>query len=99
MDLFGLKQTIDPTVVLNLVAEMMLAELADEWLIVVVYAMRSLHLAHLAPDPILEAEVVDEFDASHALADIKKRVILMGCCFEAEPADGLIGPFRVYALL
>jgi hypothetical protein len=39
MNLFWFKQTIGPTIVLNLIAEMMFAELANEWLIVVVYAM------------------------------------------------------------
>lgn len=90
MDLFRLKQAVHPTLMCNLVVEMMFTEFANEWLIVIVYAMRGLHFAHLAFDPILEAEVVDELHASHTLADIEKWVTLMGCSIETESADSLI---------
>lgn len=53
--LFGLKQAVDPSIMPNLIAEVMFAEFANERLIVVVHTMGGLHLAHFAPNPILQA--------------------------------------------
>jgi hypothetical protein len=42
---------------------------------------------------------MNEFHASRAIANIEKRVVLLGCSVKAKPADGLIGPFSEHTFL
>lgn len=61
--------------------------------------MRRLYFPHLALYPILEAKVMNKFHTSSAIANIEKRVVFVGCCIKAKPADGFIGSFREHAFL
>jgi hypothetical protein len=53
----------------------------------IVDAMRCLNLPHLTFNPIFQALIMNQLDASSALTNVKQRITLLASSIEAKPAD------------
>ena len=90
MYLFRLKQFVDPALMQYLIPYSLLADLASEWLIMIVKTMRGLYLVGLASHPILQALEVDALYAACTSTYAEERVSFGGSAVEAEAAEELV---------
>ena len=72
--MFVLVESVLSAFVDHFVTDCIFANLALKWLVAVVETVGSLVADGLAPEPALEALEMDEFDSSHAEADVEERV-------------------------
>lgn len=87
--IFRLKQLVPPSIVDDLIADGLFAELADQWLVVIIDAVGSFDLAHLVLYPALQTLEMNMLDASCTETHVEQGIRLGGGTIEAEPANDL----------